>query len=160
MNDLLRELLPDLPIFGGLAEDELEKISSLLQWCEFDCGEQIAREGDIGSQMYIVGCGHCDVTMDMGPGDEPLVIATVGPGTVLGEMALIEIRPRSASIRAASDCGLFQLTNADFLHLYEWNLHTYTLVVLNVARELSRRLRRSNHVITACARALKDGLKE
>lgn len=160
MQELLRSLLPELAIFGGLAEDELDKVMTLLEWRTFEKGDVIARQGDIGSVMYIVGRGQCDVTVEVGDGAEPLVLATVGPGACLGEMALIDIKPRSASIRAASSCGLFLLTNSDFLHLYEWNLHTYTLMVLNVARELSRRLRRSNQVITACARALRDGLKD
>ncbi len=160
MEELLESLLPDLAIFSGLAPDEIEKVMTLLKWCEFEPGELIARQGDIGSVMYIVGQGECEVVVDMGPGADPLVLATVGLGACLGEMALIEIKPRSASIRAAGNCGLFQLTNSDFLHLYEWNLHTYTLMVLNVARELSRRLRRSNHVITACARSLREGLRE
>ncbi len=156
MNETLRAILPRLPIFGGLSEDELERIAGLLKTHHFEDREVIAVEGDIGTQMFIVGSGGIRVTHDGGEGNAPFVLAELEVGDCVGEMALIEIKPRSATIRAHGAVELFSLSNADFLHLYATNLQTYTLVVLNVARELSRRLRKANEVISACARSLSE----
>ncbi|MFT7621960.1 MAG: CRP/FNR family cyclic AMP-dependent transcriptional regulator [Myxococcota bacterium] len=156
MNETLKELLPSLPIFGGLSDDELEHIAGLLQWHDFEDGQIIAAEGDVGTQMFIVAEGHIRVTHEGGDDAQPFVLAELRPGDCVGEMALIEIKPRSATIRAHGTVTVCSLSNADFLHLYATNLQTYTLMVLNVARELSRRLRKANEVISACARSLSE----
>jgi CRP-like cAMP-binding protein len=150
--------LPDsIPIFGGLSLDEVKLIQELLTYHQYDDGDLIASEGEIGSEMFIIAKGACQVSKSMGDAQEPFVLAECGVGEVLGEMALIEIKPRSATLRAIGEVGVFTLVNGDFLRLYETNLHTYTMVLLNVSRELSRRLRRSNRVLATCAKVLRDG---
>ena len=150
MNPLLKELLPDLAILGGLSEAELEKVSALLTWHCFEAGELIARQGDIGSEMYIVGEGSCEECHVFDTPDESFTLARIGPGQCVGEMALIEIQPRSATLRAVTDVGLFVLSNENFMKLHAWSVDAYAMVVLNLARELSRRLRAANRVITGC----------
>jgi len=149
--------LPALQIFNGLSPEELEYVLNLLTFHRYDAGDVIARQGEVGSEMFIIAEGRATVEVEMEDGGPPFVLADCGPHTVLGEMALIDIKPRSATVRALSDVGLFALTNSDFLRLWEWNLNSYTMVVLNVARELSRRLRRSNETISLCAQALRGG---
>ncbi len=158
MNTLLESLLPRLPIFGGLSDAELKLVSAQLKWHDFKDGDIIAAEGDVGSQMFVVVEGRCQITRE-GADDRPFILAELGAGDCAGEMALLEIKPRSATIRARGPVSLFSLSNADFLHLYSENLGTYSLVVLNVARELSRRLRKANDVISTCARALAESYK-
>ena len=161
MNEADIPRLPDsIPIFGGLTPAEVQSIQALLTYHQYDDGDLIASEGEIGSEMFIIAKGTCQVSKSMGDGQEPFVLAECGAGEVLGEMALIEIKPRSATLRAQGDVGVFTLANGDFLRLYETNLHTYTMVLLNVSRELSRRLRRSNRVLATCAKVLRDGYVE
>ena len=68
-------------------------------------------------------------------------VATLGPGHWFGEMSVLDVQVRSASVRALSPCRLLVLTARDLDALYRRDLKSYTLLVLNVARELSRRLR-------------------
>jgi CRP-like cAMP-binding protein len=68
-------------------------------------------------------------------------IAILSAGQWFGEMSVLDVRPRSASVRALSPCVLLVVTARDLDALYRRDLRSYTLLVLNVARELARRLR-------------------
>ena len=68
-------------------------------------------------------------------------------------MALIDIQPRSASVRAVEDSVFFCLSNRAFRSLMDWKLKTYTLIILNLAREISRRLRRADALVAEFADA-------
>ena len=161
MSESERPKLPEsVAIFGGLSVLEIDSVRELLTYHRYDDGDVIASEGEIGSEMFIIAEGRCQVSKSLGEIKESFVLAECKAGEVLGEMALIEIKPRSATIRALGEVGVFTLANGDFLRLYETNLDTYTMVLLNVARELSRRLRRSNRVLATCARVLRDGSVE
>ena len=72
-------------------------------------------------------------------------------GDCFGEMALIDIQPRSASVRSLEDSLLFCFSNRAFGSLRDWNLRTYTLITLNLAREISRRLRRTDALLAEFA---------
>lgn len=65
----------------------------------------------------------------------------LGPGDCFGEMALIDLFPRSASVVAIQDCSAIRLTNTDLMRVYEADVEQFALIQMNIARELSRRLR-------------------
>ena len=71
------------------------------------------------------------------------MIGRLGPGDCFGEMALIDLYPRSAGVRAAEDCLALALSNALLYQLYAVDPEPFTLIMMNLARELSRRLRRT-----------------
>src|SRR5262249_30478825 len=74
-------------------------------------------------------------------------LAVLKRGDCVGEMSLIDIQPRSATVRAVSDSALYLLEHAEIGKLYSSDLEAYTLLVLNIAREISRRLRRADQVL-------------
>src|SRR5205814_2721874 len=74
-------------------------------------------------------------------------LARLRAGDEFGEMSLIDIQPRSASVVACVPTELYVLSNMDLLALYEEDLPSYTFFVQNLCRELSRRLRLANGVI-------------
>jgi CRP/FNR family cyclic AMP-dependent transcriptional regulator len=159
MATISHELLSDLPIFRGLSSDELDMVSQLLRSVRFTAGEVVALQGEVTSTMYIIAEGTCQVSMNIEEDDAPYVLAELEAGECIGEMALVEIQPRSATISAMTDVSLLSLTNADFLTLYEENLHTYSMILLNVSRDISRRLRRANGVIVKCTKAIRENCK-
>jgi len=75
--------------------------------------------------------------------DDPLGkrIAVLKVGDVFGEMELIDMQRRSATVRAMEPVSVLALSNGDMLRIYESDMPTFTLIVMNLARELSRRLR-------------------
>ena len=101
----------------------------------FSVGEAIFQQGEPGDTLYIVAEGQVDIRID----DQ--LIETIGAGDILGEMALIEDLPRSASAIAATDCLLVPITRQHFLTL----IQRTPLFAIQVMRVLPNRLRRTTH---------------
>jgi CRP-like cAMP-binding protein len=71
----------------------------------------------------------------------------LGPGDWFGEMSIVDIQPRSATVRALAPGRLIRITPSDLDSLYRHDLRSYAIVVLNLARELSRRLRVADSIV-------------
>lgn len=100
----------------------------------FVAGQAIFREGEPGEVLYIVVEGQVEVLL------EHQKLETLGPGDILGEMALIEDRPRSATAIARTDCLLTPITRQHFLTL----IQRTPLFAIRVMRVLAHRLRCTN----------------
>jgi CRP-like cAMP-binding protein len=96
--------------------------------------------------MFIVREGELEICKRGRNGAE-FCLATLQRGDCVGEMALIDIQPRSATVRALSPATLCVLDQQEIARLYQTDLEIYTLLVLNIAREISRRLRRADQVL-------------
>ena len=119
--------------------DSLRLFRSLPEVQPYKLGEFIFREGDPGTTMYMVIEGEIELLV----GAE--VMEQAGPGAFLGEMALIDDAPRSASARAKSDCRVFPIDNSRFQSLVK---ETPTFA-LDVMTALALRLRKTNARINA-----------
>ena len=95
-------------------------------------GEVIFRHGDLGKGMYIVVEGEVSVTL------EDRLIDHLYPGSVLGEMALIDTQPRSAAASAATDCKLVYVDYGEFVSLTQ----KYPDFAIRIMQIMSNRLRR------------------
>lgn len=69
-------------------------------------------------------------------------------GDTFGEMELIDIQPCAATVRADKKTSVVTFTNADLYTLSKWNLKTYAMIIMNLAREISRRLRAANEALS------------
>src|SRR5262249_5269549 len=96
--------------------------------------------------MFIVRAGEVEVRKRVGDGAET-VLTRLATGDCFGEMSLIDIQPRSASVVALAETRLWVLTNMDLYRLYQLNLEAYAFLVQTICRELSRRLRRADRTI-------------
>ena len=74
-------------------------------------------------------------------------VAVLGPSDWFGEMSIVDIQPRSATVRALAPGRLVRVTPADLDTLYRHDLRAYAIVILNLARELSRRLRVADGIV-------------
>ena len=72
-----------------------------------------------------------------------------GPGDFFGEMCILETLPRSATVHAISDTTLYSLNSLTFYHLYEALPRQHSILILNIARDLSRRLRHLDELFAA-----------
>jgi CRP-like cAMP-binding protein len=146
----LREFLTSIPLFGGLDEATLGRIVGMLKEQRFGKGEVVCREGDSGSSIYIVRRGEV-VVCRAGDTIPLLPLIRVGRGEDFGEMTLIDVQPRSATIIVEADAKLYSITNRDLYQLYREDMPGYVMVIQNLCRELSRRLRRADSKITDLA---------
>ena len=103
------ELLEAIPIFSPLSPPVLEQLAARLTPVHASAGEEIIRLGDHGDRFYVVDSGEVEILVD---GAAP---RREGEGEYFGEIALLRDVPRTASVRAATDVGLFALDRDDFL---------------------------------------------
>jgi CRP/FNR family transcriptional regulator, cyclic AMP receptor protein len=132
--------LQAIPIFAGLTPAALTEIESAVEESVFHRGDIIVREGEPGNRMFIIGSGTVEVVKYLAQSGET-VLAVLKSRDFLGEMSIIECVARSASVRAVEDTLLFALKGIDLYHLFQRHPDQYAIVILNIARDISRRLR-------------------
>jgi len=134
------DFLQGIPIFAGLDSSALLSIADAVQESIAQADSVIVREGEPGDRMFIVRTGRVQVVKHLGKPNQTL-LAVFGPRDFMGEMSIIECVARSASLRAIEDTSLFALRGIDLYHLFKRRPDQYAIVILNIARDLSRRLR-------------------
>jgi CRP-like cAMP-binding protein len=132
--------LREVGLFGALSDEFLEHLVSTLTVQRILPGDAIFREGDPAREMYVVLDGEIEVLKKSRRGRETRV-AILGPNDCFGEMSIIDMQPRSATVRALGPARLLRISTEEMDALYRHDLKSYTLIVLNIARDLSRRLR-------------------
>lgn len=131
--------LERIGLFGGVSDAILSTMAERLAVRTVDAGEEIFAEGDRGREMFVVLDGEVELWKQSR--GEGVRVATVPPGDWFGEMSLIDVLPRPWTARATTSARLLALRNEDLDLLYRTDLKTYALFMMNVARQLSRKLR-------------------
>jgi CRP-like cAMP-binding protein len=133
------ERLQGTPIFGALHAQALGVLLEATRMVAVPAGGYYFRENDPASSMFVLEAGRALVVK--GWEGRELPMRELAPGDCFGEMALMDLFPRSASIRAIEDCTAIELTPADLHRLYEHDPEQFMLVQMNIGREVCRRLR-------------------
>jgi CRP/FNR family cyclic AMP-dependent transcriptional regulator len=149
------EQLADIGLFGGLSEEVLRELAATLDASLFDPGAVVMREGEQAREMFVVLSGELEVLRRSKGGTEGRV-ALLGPGSWVGEMSILDVQPRSATVRTLAPAILLCIKGEDLDRLYRRDMRAYLLVVLNIARELSRRLRVADGMIAGFLSAILD----
>jgi len=140
----LKAFLLATPFFGGLSDSSYELLASMLVERRFDIGTKVVTEGEPGRSMYIVHSGELVVSR-LGN----VCLSRFGPGDFFGEMTLVEPQNRSATVVTESLTVLYELTAQSLYKCYKADIHGYVMVLQNINRELSRRLRQADDRIAA-----------
>jgi CRP/FNR family transcriptional regulator, cyclic AMP receptor protein len=148
--------LREVGLFGALSDDVLDRITRLLKTVRVKPGDTVFHEGDgAAHELYVVLDGEMEVVKRSRRGRD-MRVAILGPNDSFGEMSLIDMQARSATVRALAPSRLVKLTSEDMDALYRADLKSYTLIVLNIARDLSRRLRVTDGVLADFASVLDE----
>lgn len=148
--------LREIGLFGALSDDTLDHLARTLKTTRVAAGETVFREGDLaGREMYVLLEGEMEVTKQSRRSRD-MRVAILGPGDLFGEMSLIDMQSRSATVRALAPSRLIRMASDDLDALYRYDLKSYALVVLNIARNLSRRLRVTDGIVADFAANLLD----
>lgn len=133
------ELLKSVPLFADLEAGELERFSRVAVPRSFPAGTRVFHEGDSSDACYIVKEGSFRVTREHTDG-RAITLATLGPGEIFGELAMLDGDKRSASAEAVTDGELLALPAADVRGL----LARHPEIALKLVAGLVRRLRAAN----------------
>ena len=134
------KILQNMPIFGGIREDVLECILENSRVIDVPAGQHFFHEDEQGNSMFVLEMGLVAVTK-VWKGHEYL-LTKFQAGDCFGEMSLIDLGPRTASVIALEDCSAIELSNAAILRVYRKDLEQFTMIQMNMGREVSRRLRK------------------
>src|ERR671930_453244 len=110
------ELLSGVPLFSELSPDELDRIAQVAIPRSYPRETRVFHEGDPGDACYIVSQGSCRVTRQHSDG-RVITLATLGPGAIFGELAMLDGERRSASVEAAENTELLALPATDMRRL-------------------------------------------
>jgi CRP-like cAMP-binding protein len=138
--------LREIGLFGALSDEVLAHLAEVLKTVRVAVGEAVFREGEHGREMYVVLEGEIEVTKSSRRGRD-MRVAILGPADTFGEMSLIDMQARSATVRAIAPSRLIRMTSEDLDAIYRFDLKSYALIVLNIARDLSRRLRVADGIL-------------
>jgi CRP-like cAMP-binding protein len=148
--------LREIGLFGALSDEVLQGLAKTLKTMRVAAGETVFREDDaFAREMYVVLDGEMEVSKHSRRGRD-MRVAILGPNDCFGEMSMIDLQVRSATVRAVAPSRILKVTSEDMDMLYRTDLKSYTLIVLNVARDLSRRLRVTDGILAEFAANVLD----
>lgn len=162
-------VLKDIALFNNLAPEKIRRIAGILRKVTFSANEIIMREGEIGDTMYIILEGTVEIVKslviedaDNGESEKNKVFTRLDgkQRAVFGEMALLEELKRTASVRAVTNCVMYEMKKDDFLRVAEEDHELGYRILLNLGRIVSARLRRADEDTVKLATALSIMLHE
>jgi len=133
-------------IFAGLTPKEMATVERHLRRTEIDKGRTIFAQGESGSALFIITSGTASAYLHQDRGAD-IRLTTFAPGTVFGELAILDPGPRSATVIADEALVCFALSDEDFVLLSSNAPKIAIKILANLSRALSRRLRQANRTI-------------
>jgi CRP-like cAMP-binding protein len=150
-------------ILTGLTDKQLAEIAAICHLETYDALDVIVHQGDPSSDIYVIYQGSVEIVLadnrvtaetlavpfgrqdDDAHATTPQTIVTLGQGQIFGEMALIDMGPRSATVRCTADASqLYVIHRDDFCQLCEQDTDIGYKVMRNLAADLSFKLRHRN----------------
>ena len=104
-----RAVLEKVPFFNGADPLFLHNLALMLRSAVVPAGEPIVKEGDTTGEMYFIARGQAEAVNSSGK-----VLSAISEGGFFGELSLLLGKPRSATVRAVTQCNLFVLEQGDF----------------------------------------------
>lgn len=141
------ELLQGMPIFGAIRADVLDFLIERAHLVAVPAGDFFFREGDDGQGMFVLEAGRVAVLKNWQ--GRHYKLHEFCSGDCFGEMSLMDLMPRSASVKALEDCSAIELRPEQLMRLFEHDAEQFALIQMNMGREVSRRLRATDEHLFA-----------
>ena len=138
-------MISEISIFGGVTDEQWEAILPRLDRGTFKKGEPIFKKGDEPTHIYILQTGKVELLIS----DEEVEIEKkiLGPGECFGQVSLMSMHHHTATATAAEDCVVIGLSRHALIELKKADIALFALLMMNVARELSRRLMLTDNLL-------------
>lgn len=135
-------LLQQMAVFGGIRAEVVALLLAAARPVSVAEGDYFFRQDEQGEAMYVLETGRVAVIKETRRG--PVLLRELGPGQCFGEMALMDMSLRSASVQATKPCEAIEIPMAALMQLYEKDIEQFVLIEMNLGREISRRLREAD----------------
>ncbi len=122
-NKLDTDWLASVDFFEGFAKPEIEEVAGLGERVDVEAGTELIDQGRVGDVCYVIVDGRAAVHI------RGEFVTSVGPGTMVGEMALVEHRPRNATVTAETDMALVSFGTSEFRKLLAKSPSAYDRVI-------------------------------
>ena len=143
-----KSLLFQASIFSGLSSDQISSVLDTAKEAVFQAGDTIMSEGEEGGELYVIVEGSVQIEKKAGNDLTIKIAHAEKKGMMIGEMSLIDMKPRSATVRAISDVTMIVLERGALAELFDKDPKILATISLNIARALSVRLRSSNEMFS------------
>ncbi len=147
-------LLGQLDLFAQFELAELVRIRGASSSISFDDGEYVTRIGDVGDALYVLVHGKAVVTA------QEEVLTTLQPGSHVGEMAMVDAQPRSASVISMGESRWLRVARQDIFRIVRQHPELAVKLLWNLVRVLSDRLRRTNASLSSRGEQLRDLMRQ
>lgn len=148
--------LSQVNIFGRLSWQEIRIIENAVHIRNYAPGEQVFKQGDPGSGMYIIMEGRVGIFLDI-PQQEPKKLSELCEGDFFGEIALLDESPRTATATALEPCNIIGFYRPDLMDILKIKPAVGGKIILSLSEVLATRLRSTNSELVKVSRQL-DGL--
>jgi len=128
-------LIRQVPIFAELDAEDLEELASIVEERRVAADKDLFREGDVGDAVYLIVKGR--VRVFVGGGERPeTTINELGPGACIGEMAVLDASPRSASVRALEPTRTLRVPGEEFKRVMSERPEMSEAIVAELVRRM------------------------
>jgi len=141
--------LKEMPVFGGLRDDIIQLILEGSHYVEREAGEPFFLEGERGDSSFIVDTGSAAL-FKVAESGRQFQIRSFLSGECFGAMALLGVYPRSGIVKAMEPCRALEIKADQLFSVYQTDPEQYLLMFMNMARDLSRRLRDTDDQLVLC----------
>jgi CRP-like cAMP-binding protein len=131
-------ILGNYSLFDGLEKEQIDSILHLMEHEVFDAGTDIIVEGTLSNKLRVILEGQVAVVKN------GIILQEFSEGDVFGEMEVLDVGPVEATIKTITPTSVITLSVDALGEIYESDLNIYAFLLMNLARDLSRRLRRMN----------------
>ena len=136
-------------LFAGFTEEQFQTVMPLTLVQEYAAGDKIVKEGEPGDRFFILIEGTLDIVKESKDGESHVLATLEKEGDFFGEMAIVDIQPRSATVSAQKQSKVIVFTNLALVELFDSYPEVLSVVALNIARVLSLRLRSVDEALAA-----------
>ncbi len=136
------DALAHAELFAGLEKKDLQLLAGACRERNYSAGSKLIKQGETGVGLYVITDGTVRITKETDPDKPELDLGSVGPGSVLGEMSLLDDLPRSANVTAVSEVTALILPVWEF----RTTLRNHPDIALRLLATLSRRLRKAESI--------------
>jgi len=136
-HDTVVALLDQLDLFEALTDDEIDALARKVDTVGWEAGATIFEEGDRGDACYVIHSGRVKVTRRLVDG-QPIALAQLGHGAMVGELALFASDRRSATLQAVDPTTAIAISREDLMAILHGNAEAAISMAVRVARLLQR----------------------